>query len=310
MSSSIQTTTQSFPRKDIASSVTSQIIAKLESGVLPWTSPWSSGTILNPLRHGGESYRGINTLLLWIAAEELGYTNPYWMTFQQAKALGGHVRKGEHSQSIVYYGTAQKHDADGTAGDGGEGGEDGKSHYRFLKCYSVFNVQQIDGLPERYTVTYTGQRFTTDRIPKLDAIIAGTRIEIRHGGDKAYYHPGSDFIQMPEIDCFADIERYYCTLFHEAAHGTQTASRCDRKVIYQGEGRALEELVAEISSAFVGAAVGFRPDHIDSHASYIGSWLQCLKNDKRFIFKAAALAQQAADFILYGRAFSEEREAA
>lgn len=289
-----------FTRKDIAAIVTDKIVAMLESGVQPWKQPWASGQPGGfPRRHSGEPYRGVNVLLLWAAAYEAGHTSPYWMTYRQAQELGGQVRKGEHSELVVYYCTALREP---------EAGEDEAERFRFLKAYSVFNACQIDGLPDRFYTKAEAVTFDQARVPELEAIAKATGAKITIGGNRAFYRISTDSVHIPDFEKFTDAETYYAVLFHELAHWTRHKSRLDRdfgSVMHGDEGYAKEELVAELSAAFIGAELGLRPDHIDNHAAYIATWLTILKNDKRFILSAAAKAQQAAEFILQCRKIVE-----
>jgi antirestriction protein ArdC len=283
--------------KDVCQMVTDSIVAILEKGARPWVQSWSeSGGGSMPLRHCGDRYRGINVLILWGAQAAGGYQSPYWMTYRQASELGGQVRKGEKGTMVVYYGTAAKQDApEETADDGGA------THYRFLKTYTVFNADQIEGLPARYTVKSAPVTPVADRIPELESMVAATGATIHHGGNRAFYRPGTDSVTMPIFEQFRSPEFYYATLFHELAHWTKAPNRLARdfgSMSWGDEGYAKEELVAELASAFLGAEFGFAPEHIEDHASYLASWLKALRNDKRLIFMASAKAQAAADYIV------------
>jgi antirestriction protein ArdC len=296
-------------RKDVYQVVTDSIVAILEKGARPWAQSWSNaGGGSMPLRHGGDSYRGINVLILWGAQAAGGYQSPYWMTYRQASELGGRVRKGEKGTMVVYYGTAAKQDAPDTTADDG-----GATHYRFLKTFAVFNADQIEGLPARYTVKSAPVTPAADRIPELESMVAATGAAIHHGGNRAFYRPGTDTVTMPAFEQFRSPEFYYATLFHELAHWTKAPDRLARdfgSTSWGDEGYAKEELVAELASAFLGAEFGFAPEHIEDHASYLASWLKALRNDKRLIFMAAAKAQAAADFIVGRPALAAKSEAA
>lgn len=284
-------------KTDIYQRVTDKIIADLEQGELTWLKPWSAanidGRIVKPLRHNGMAYSGINILMLWGAAMEEGFLSPYWMTFKQAKELGAHVRKGERGNPVVYANTITKTEEQ----------EDGSEEERtipFMKAYTVFNVEQIEGLPDHY---YTKPEPVIDpaqRIDHAEAFFAATGADIRHGGNRAYYCGGSDHVQMPVFECFRSPEAYYATLAHELTHWTKHKSRLDREVgrkRWGDEGYAREELVAELGAAFLCADLALTPEPDANHAAYIDGWLAVLKNDKRAIFSAAAHAQKAADFL-------------
>lgn len=289
-------------RKDICETVTASIITALETGVKPWAQSWKNGPGARmPLRHNGERYRSINILILWAQAMACGYTSPYWMTYRQAQELNAQVRKGEKGTGVVYYGTAPKRDQ--APDDNAD-----TSFYRFMKSYTVFNADQIDGLPERYRVKVEAPAPAADRLPELEAFVQATGVSIRHGGNQAFYRVDVDYVQMPQFEQFHNAEFYYSTLMHELAHATRHPSRLDRDLgrkQWGDEGYAKEELVAELASAFLGAEFGFAPEHIDDHASYLASWLKVLQDDKRMIFAMAAKAQAAVDFLMKQEAAEE-----
>lgn len=281
---------------DIYEKVTQSVIEQLDRGVKPWSQPWSAGAgAVRPLRHNHQGYRGINVLILWVKALEAGYVSAHWMTYRQALELGGQVRKGEHSTQVVYYGSMLKDDP-GT-GDG----EDGQKQVRFLRTFNVFNADQIDRLPDGYYVKPERPGKLSERVPELEAFAKATRADIREGGSRAYYRIDQDYIQLPDFQAFPDAECYYATRAHELIHWTRHPSRLDRDLgrkRWGDAGYAAEELVAELGAAFLGAELGLRPDHIEDHATYIASWLKVLKDDRKFIFSAAARAQEAVDYLL------------
>lgn len=284
-------------KQDVYQKVTDKIIADLEQGGLTWLKPWSAGNadgrILKPLRHNGVAYNGINVLMLWGAAMEAGYSSPYWMTFKQAKALGAHVRKGERGNLVVYANTITKT----------EEGEDGNEEERtipFMKGYSVFNADQVEGLPEHFYAKPEPIIDPAQRIDHAEAFFAATGADIRQGGNRAYYSGGSDHVQMPYFECFRSPESYYATLAHELTHWTKHPKRLDREFgrkKWCDEAYAREELVAELGAAFLCADLALTPEPGTDHAAYIQSWLKVLNNDKRAIFAAAAHAQRAADYL-------------
>lgn len=287
-------------KTDIYTRVTEQIVVDLEKGVRPWMKPWSAGNtegrIVRPLRHNGEPYRGINVLMLWSAAIEKGYAAPHWMTFRQAKEMGAHVKKGEQGTLVVYAGAITRAEIDDATG------EEAEREIPFLKGYTVFNVQQIEGLSERYGVPAEPVTPASPlaRIAQAESFFAATGADIRHGGHRAFYAPGLDLVQMPPFEAFRDAESYYATLAHEVTHWTSHKSRLDRsfgRKRFGDEGYAMEELVAELGAAFLSADLALTPEVREDHAAYIGSWLKVLKGDKRAIFTAASHAQRAADFL-------------
>jgi len=284
-------------RPDLYARVTNTVLADLERGVRPWTQPWSAehlaGQVSRPLRHNFQPYSGVNVLLLWGEAIARGYAAPVWMTFRQALELGGHVRRGEKAATVVYANAIIRTEPDAR-------GEDVERKIPFLKSYSVFNVDQIEGLPSPYYAAAGLRLDPAQRIETAEAFFAATGADIRHGGTRAYYAIGPDYLQMPPFETFDDPESYYATLAHECAHWTRHPTRLDRdfgRSRFGDEGYAREELVAELGAAFLCAdlAISLRPR--EDHAAYIGHWLQVLQGDKRFIFTAAAHAQRAADFL-------------
>jgi antirestriction protein ArdC len=284
-------------KQDVYTRVTNKIVADLEQGVRPWMKPWNAsntaGRITRPLRHNGVAYSGINILMLWASSIEQGFAAPIWMTFKQAIELNAHVRKGEKGSLVVYANSITKTEDDGS-------GNEVEREIPFMKGYTVFNVEQIEGLPERYYARPEVTLTTVERIARAEAFFASTRADIRYRGDRAFYSCDGDYIQMPVIEAFRDAESFYATLAHESTHWTKHPSRLERdfgRKTWGDEGYAREELVAELGAAFLCADLGLTPEVRDDHASYIASWLTALKNDKRAIFSAAAHAQKAVDFL-------------
>ncbi|MEO1193550.1 MAG: zincin-like metallopeptidase domain-containing protein [Pseudomonadota bacterium] len=285
-------------RTDVYEKVTARIVKDLERGIRPWFKPWSAehaaGRITKPLRHNGIPYQGINVLMLWSAAVAEGYAAPIWMTFRQAKELGGHVRKGEKGNLVVFASTLTRTDTDPATG------EEEERDIPYMKGYSVFNVDQIEGLPAHFHALAEPRLDPVQRIEHAESFFAGTGAEIRHSGNQAYYAIGEDRVQMPPFEAFRDAESYYATLAHECTHWTRHPSRLDRsfgRKRWGDEGYAMEELVAELGSAFLSADLDLAPEPRPDHASYLASWLKVLKGDKRAIFHAASHAQRAADYL-------------
>lgn len=285
-------------RQDIYSRVTDRIVESLEQGVRPWLKPWSAPIDdrmpLLPLRANGSPYRGINVLLLWGAAQDAGFVHNTWMTFKQAAEHGAHVRKGEHGSLVVY---ADRF----TMTEQNDKGEDVEREIPFMKAYTVFNVAQIEGLPERFFVPPSPRDGA--RVPELieeaEAFFARTGARFQHGGNRAFYAPASDCIQLPPPEVFRDAESYAATKAHELIHWTGHASRCAREFgkRFGDTAYAREELVAELGAAFLCADLGIAPEPREDHAAYLASWLKVLKEDMRAIFSAAAHAQRAMDHL-------------
>ncbi len=299
--STIATTSETANEKpariDVYSRVTDSIVKQLEQGVRPWMKPWNAehaaGRITRPLRFNGKPYSGINILMLWAAAEEAGYTCPLWLTYQQSKELGGHVKKGEHGSLVVYASTFKKSEADDTGGEV-------EREIPFLKQYSVFNAEQCEGLPDHYYATKEKPSSTIERVEQADRFFKNLNAEIREGGDKAFYTISHDYVRMPFLETFRDSESHAATLAHELCHWTRHPSRLNRdfgRKRFGDEGYAMEELVAELGSAFLCADLNITPELRADHAEYLATWLRVLKDDKRAIFTAASHASKAVEFM-------------
>lgn len=286
-------------RADVYARITDRIIEDLERGVRPWMKPWKAvnaeGRITRPLRHNGTPYSGMNVLLLWSEAVARGFATPMWMTFRQALQLGAAVRKGETGATVVFASRFTKAEADGNGGEVDR-------EIPFLRAYSVFNVAQIDGLPDDYYAAAVPISDPVERIAGADRFFKNTGAVIRHGGDRAFFSPASDHIQMPPFESFRDAESYYGTLSHEVTHWTSSSARVGRDLSRYAKDRSersREELIAELGSCFLCADLGIAPElePRPDHASYLQSWLSVLANDKRAIFQAAAHAQRAVSFL-------------
>ena len=287
----------STDRADIYTRVTDQIIAELERGVRPWMKPWNAehaaGRITRPLRANGQPYKGINVLMLWSSSLAQGFAAPIWMTFNQAKELGAHVKKGVKGSLVVY---ADRF----TKAETGDDGEEIERELYFMKGYTVFNVEQIEGLPAHFYALAEPRIDPVARIEHADLFFTNTHAEIRHGGNQAYYACEADYVQMPPFEAFKDAESYCATLAHELTHWTKHPARLNREFgreRFGDEGYAREELVAEIGSAFLACDLDITPEIRADHASYLEHWLKVLKEDKRAIFQAAAHAQKAVDYL-------------
>lgn len=275
---------------DIYQTVTDQIIQALEAGTPPWLPPWQGGEFSLPENFAsGHRYRGINILLLHLAAMNRGYNVSRWFTFKQALELGGHVRKGESGTQIVFFKQleiAEQVDA----------GDPQRRVIPLLRSFSVFNIAQVDGLPESSIPALP--RHEWDPLAAAEMLLADSGAQIQHGGNRAYYRPSDDIIQLPPREWFPTAADYYATALHELTHWTGAPSRCNRPLGRRHgiDAYAYEELVAEMGAAFACAHCHL-PARME-HASYIDSWLQALRNDKRLILSAASKAQAAADYLL------------
>lgn len=284
-------------KQDVYERITNQIVAELEKGVRPWFKPWNAehaaGRITRPLRFNGVPYQGINVLTLWCEAVAKDFSAPIWMTFRQAKELGGFVRKDEKGSLVVYADRIRKTEFDA------DKGEDVEREIPFLKGYTVFCVDQIDGLPERYYAKAEPRLDPVQRIDRAESFFAATGADIRYGGDSAHYVPALDYIQMPPFESFRDAVSFYGTLSHEAVHYSGAPHRLNRELgkRFGDAAYCMEELVAEIGAAFLCADLGLEPQIREDHAPYVAGWLKALKSDRRAIFTAASHAQRAADYL-------------
>ncbi len=283
-------------KTDIYQQITNEIIKSLESGVKPWIKPWQAGhkagTICKPLRHNLSPYSGINILVLWMKGAGQGYNAPIWMTYKQAAELGGQVKKNERGTNIVYANTFSKTEEN-------ESGQEKTRNIPYLKTYSVFNVEQIERLPEIYYAQHEPKHNDEmQRLEHAEQFFKNTNADIRHGGGRAFFSPSEDYIQMPAFESFSSSEAYTGTLAHEVTHWTGHTSRLDRLAgnAFGSADYAKEELIAELGAAFVCADLDIIP-MLEHHTSYINSWLKVLKNDKRAIFSAASQAQKAAEYL-------------
>jgi len=209
------------------------------------------------------------------------------------QALGAQVRKGEHGATVVYYGDSSKTVHDETSG------EDREQAFRFLKTYTVLNTAQIDGLPEHYH-HIPEPAPEIERIAAAEAFFASIPATVNHGGDRAYYIPSADRIQLPPFAAFHDAHGYYATRGHETVHWTRHESRLDRsfgREKWGDEGYAREELVAELGAAFLAADLGLTIEPRPDHASYIASWVKVLRNDTQAIVHAAAHAERGLAYL-------------
>lgn len=278
----------------IRQTITDKIISLMEAGVTAgsprWISPVGQGLPFNAKT--GEPYRGINVVLLWAEAAEKGYSSNLWLTYKQAQSMGGQVRKGEASVMGVFFEKIQKKSKSENTD------QDSVEFFPMLKVFFLFNVAQIDGLPEG--ITNTPKCLDFNPIDAADQVIEKTGAVIRHGFDSAFYVPCKDEICLPDRGRFTSTPNFYATAFHELSHWTGHESRLARTFgrRFGDEAYSMEELVAELSAAFVMGHLGMVDGTIENHASYLAQWIQCLKTDKAAIFTVASQAAKASDFVL------------
>ena len=283
-------------RASLHQEITDRIISQLEAGCVPWVQPWAaaSAPLAMPRNAAtGRAYSGINILILWDAVVKHGFGAQTWLTFRQALNLGGSVRKGEHGTSVVYASRCNPRED----GDVKEDRRDRSGGIPFLKRFKLFNVAQCNGLPAEFTAE-TEPADTAAVLPRADALIRATGMDFRIGGDRAFYNPGHDFVQVPPPSAYFEPVNWHRTALHELAHACGHASRLNRDMsgTFGSKQYAQEELVAEISAAFLCASLGIMPTV--RHADYIASWLEVLRGDNRAIVRAASAASKAANYLL------------
>jgi antirestriction protein ArdC len=287
--------------KELTERINALVVAQLENGIVPWRKPWNTAGIMPTSLTTNKEYRGINALILAICGAE--YSRPLWVTYKQAQALGGTVRKGEKSLPVVYWSRFVKENAEGETVKAGA----------FMKYYSVFNVAQCDGIaiPAEYDI----KRKPVETLPALNSIVDRyeNRPEIfyREQG-RAYYNPASDSITLPPVSAFENAESHAYTLCHEMIHSTGHQSRLNRfaeneNPAHFGDANyAREELVADIGAQILLSENGISYD-MENSASYLAGWLKALKNDPSMIMSAAGKAQTAADRV-QGKIYSPVKE--
>lgn len=285
---------------DIHQNITDKIIHLLEKVdpydyQPPFASIANSGLPRNPVTD--HRYQGINILNLWCIQSEKGFPSNEWATFKQWKGKGANVKKGEKGSRIIFYKTLLKEEANSS-------GEMEEQKIPMLKLYTVFNAAQVEGFETR--PSNMPETDKVERMTLIDEFCKNTRADIRHDEPEAYFSPTGDYINMPETQYFVEnsersaAENYYATLLHELTHWTGAAKRLNREGITdrtKRENIATEELVAELGSAFLCAQLGLEQIHPKNYAVYIKGWLTALRDDKTFIFKAAAQAAKAQEFL-------------
>ena len=277
--------------REIYAQVTASIVSHLEQGVIPWEKPWSAYGAGNsiPLNAATKrSYSGINVPLLWMTQAACAYAAPRFLTFKQALELKGNVKKGERGSRVFFVSTLDRTETDDL-------GREKDVKIPFLKAYTVFNVEQCENLPD--SVFGDAVAINQDqRNQHAEEFLQATGAEFV-AGSEAYYVPSRDVISMPAFEAFKTSDDFYCTSFHELGHWTGHKARLDRDLKNRFGSRqyAAEELIAELTSAFLCAEFGFDMQH--KNASYISTWIDLLKNDDRAIFTAASQAQQAANHL-------------
>ncbi len=267
--------------------ITSQILAALENGTNGWQELWDksidTGNPHNLLT--GKDYSGVNVMMLWVTAWMRGYGSNEWLTFKQAAAMNGRIRRGEKGTACVFF---RKVDLPKKSD------EERDRTRSIAKGFFVFNREQIDGLPPSEL-----KAKTFDPLADGEAILNASHANIKHGGNEAYYRASTDTIQLPCKASFSAAENYYAVALHELTHWTGHSTRLDRTrgERFGDEAYAFEELVAELGAAFLCARLKLK-GRLENHADYIASWVKILKTDTRAVLTAASQAEKAANFVL------------
>jgi antirestriction protein ArdC len=286
-------------RKDVYQIIADRIMEQLGKGEIPWRKPWNTSGATPKNYRTKKPYRGVNVFLLACR----GYSSPYWLTFKQAKEKGGHVRKGEKGTPVIFWKIISKPGAN-------EG--DPERHIPLLRYYTVFNVEQCEGIeaPEHETPT-----FEHDPIEEAERIVREMpeRPSIEHDKQAAYYKPTPDTVGMPNRNTFEKVEEYYSTIFHELTHATGHGTRLAREGVvnathFGSTDYSKEELVAEMGAAFLCGHCGIEQATLENSTAYIQGWLRKLRNEPKWVVLAAAAGQKAADFILGASAAQTEQE--
>ena len=285
-------------RTSVYDKITTKIIAELEAGRVPWVQPWGTAAAKPPLAmpknaSTGRFYSGINVLILWGSVTEHGFPVQGWLTFRQALGLAGNVRKGEPGTTVVY---ADRFIPDDEKKRAQEAGEEAQA-IPFLKRFTVFNLAQCEGLPENLVVAASPPEPSLIE-PQVEALIKASGIDFRIGGNRAFYMPAQDYVQVPPPQAYFEPINWHRTALHELGHASGAPHRLNRDLSgsFGSKKYAFEELVAEMNAAFCCASLGIVPTV--RHADYIGSWLEVLREDNRAIVRAASQASKAADFLL------------
>jgi antirestriction protein ArdC len=280
-------------RGDVYERVTNQIIEAIERGAGQWRMPWhkltSASAPVNAVSR--KPYRGVNVLSLWATAIERGYQSSIWATYAQWQQLGAQVRKGEESAFIVFW----KFDRDNETQTADTDTDEQERRSILARGYHVFNAEQVDG----FALPQVEPLPEAQRIEAAEQFFSHVGAEVRHGGNRAFYSPAHDFIQLPPFAIFKETAAYYATLGHECIHWSGAPHRLNRdlKGRFGEEAYAAEELVAELGAAFLCADLGIANEPRPDHAAYVQHWLSVLRNDKRAIFTAASKAQVAVDWM-------------
>lgn len=282
-------------RHDIYSTITAELTAAIDAGAGNWRMPWhhDGGTVMRPMSSVGRAYTGINRLVLWASAEAHGFQSGTWATYRQWNDIGAQVRRGETGTHVILWKKQERDESTSADSDG----EDRGARF-FARSFVVFNQSQVDGAPER---TQASVRPIGETAASAKLFLESVGVPVRYGAWDAYFRPDQDRVYMPDREAFDSDEGFISTLGHEIVHSTGSAQRLARETLrdyFKDRSiRAREELVAEIGASFLMADLGLAYSPRPDHAAYVASWLNVLGNDTRAIFRAAAAAQAATDWI-------------
>jgi len=283
-------------KKDVKQEITDRIIELMEAGTERWVKTWKGAVIKGFPKNAitKQKYNGINVFLLWLHGANQGYASNQWLTYKQAQSIGANVIKGEKSVTCVFFDMVKKK----------EPKEGEAEYYPMAKKFFLFNIEQIENLPEDFIEVEEEIKIENNfiRNEEAEAFLKATKANIKNNnGDRAYYSPSNDLIVLPMPEAFTTTGDYYATAAHELVHWTGHKERLDRdfsKSTRFGDSHyAFEELVAELGSAYLSAQFGFLEGTIENHASYLDHWIKVLKDDKNAIFTAAKHASNAFDYL-------------
>lgn len=286
----------SFKKSDVHARVTDEIVRAIEAGAKDYEMPWHRRTCSGRPRNAvtGNPYHGVNVIALWAAGQRGGYWLPYWATFLQWEKVGARVRRGEKASMVIFY-KREELEPD-------EEGREGQVETRLVTRFSpVFNAEQVDG----WSCPIPVRQDQTEKAQKVDCLIEALGADIHYGGDLPYYNPANDSIHMPDRRNFVDratgtaTEGFYSVLLHEHVHWTGSVARLNRDLSgrFGDSVYAMEELVAELGSAFLCADLDLSVQPRKDHAAYVASWLQVLRQQKSAIFVAASKAEAACLYL-------------
>jgi antirestriction protein ArdC len=288
-------------RADVYEQITSALITAIEEGTGKFEMPWH--TLSSPINAANRKlYRGVNILMLWAAARKHNYSSHEWATYRQWQELGARVRKGERSTLVVFW----KFFDSQTEEEQQEETEDTRARPRcFARAYHVFNASQVDGYESKPESLLS----ESERIGQADAFFQSLPATIKYGGDRAYYSPADDYIQMPHFTQFKTPEAFVSTMCHELSHWSGAKSRLNRDLSgrFGDESYAMEEMIAQISASFLCADLQIRSEPSADDAAYVSNWLTVLRGDRRAIFTAASKAQEAASYLKQLASIAQER---